>query len=116
MLELGAVAFVEEILQSGASQVCPKLPFVHGIGDSALAAFGASSKMNNDRAFLHHLHEIGWHAADRWLSNHGEDVGHRSTVDLSHLIPLKDDVVSRLLAAPRAIEKQRFPKPTAALA
>ena len=56
------------------------------------------------------------HAADRWLSNHGEDVGHRSTVDLSHLIPLKDDVVSRLLAAPRAIEKQRFPKPTAALA
>jgi NTE family protein len=93
MLELGAIAFVEEILKSGAGPIRHKLPFVHGIGDSALAAFGASSKMNNDSAFLHHLHEIGWQAADRWLSKHSEDVGHRSTVDLSHLIPLKDAVL-----------------------
>jgi len=34
--------------------------FVHGIGDEALGSFGASSKMNNDWAFLRHLHQIGW--------------------------------------------------------
>jgi len=99
MLELGAIAFVEEILKSGATQAHRKLPFVHGIGDSALAEFGASSKMNNDPAFLQHLREIGWQAADHWLSMHGEDVGSHSTVDLSHLIPMKDSVVPHLLAA-----------------
>jgi len=97
MLELGAIAFVEEILKSGASRM-RKLPFIHGIRDSALAGFGASSKMNNDPAFLHHLREIGWQAADHWLSTDGKDVGSRSTVDLSHLIPMKDSV-PHLLAA-----------------
>ena len=75
-----------------------KLPFIHGIRDSALAGFGASSKMNNDPAFLHHLREVGWQAADHWLSTDGKDVGSRSTVDLSHLIPMKDSV-PHLLAA-----------------
>ena len=98
MLELGAIAFVEEILKSGASKAHRKLPFIHGIRDSALAGFGASSKMNNDPAFLHHLREIGWQAADHWLSTDGKDVGNRSTVDLSHLIPMKDSV-PHLLAA-----------------
>ena len=98
MLELGAIAFVEEILKSGVSKAHRKLPFIHGIRDSALAGFGASSKMNNDPAFLHHLREIGWQAADHWLSTDGKDIGSRSTVDLSHLIPMKDSV-PHLLAA-----------------
>jgi NTE family protein len=98
MLELGAIAFIEELLKAGTSQA-RKLPFVHGIRDSALAEFGASSKMNNAPAFLHHLREIGWQAADHWLSTHGNDVGSGSTVDLSHLIPMKDSVVSHLVAA-----------------
>ena len=63
---------------------------MHGIGEEALGTFGASSKMNNDWAFLRHLHEIGWHAADRWLEENHEAVAGRSTLDLSGLVPPKD--------------------------
>ena len=50
----------------------------------------ASSKMNNDWAFLRHLHEIGQQAGDRWLAENRDAVGTRSTVDLSGLVPPKD--------------------------
>ena len=63
--------------------------FVHGIGDEALGAFGASSKMNNDPDFLRHLHEIGERAAERWLAENRDAVGKRSTVDLSGLVPTR---------------------------
>jgi len=81
---------------------CPLL-HVHGIGDEVLAAFGASSKMNNEWAFLQHLHEIGRQAADRWLTENREPIGVRSTVDLSGLLPPKDG----LLSGQNIIIKQR---------
>jgi NTE family protein len=90
MLELAAIAFVEELVKSIPAQVPFRPLFVHGIGDDALSSFGASSKMNNAWAFLEHLHQLGWQAADRWLGENLAAVGNRSSVDLSGLIPAKD--------------------------
>jgi len=56
---------------------------------AALASFGASSKMNNHPDFLRHLHHLGECAAERWLAENRENVGIRSTVDLSGLVPTR---------------------------
>jgi hypothetical protein len=45
--------------------------------------------MNNHPGFLAHLREIGTRAADRWLAEHREAVGKRSTFDLSGLVPTR---------------------------
>jgi NTE family protein len=92
MLELAAIAFVEELMKSTAAHAPFRFLHVHGIGDEMLGSFGASSKMNNDWAFLRHLHEIGWKAADNWLAANLEAVGRQSTIDLSGLLPPKDGV------------------------
>jgi NTE family protein len=90
MLELGAIAFVEDLMKSTTIRAPFRLLHLHGIGDEALGSFGASSKMNNAWTFLQHLHEIGWWAADRWLAENLTAVGNRSTVDLTGLVPQKD--------------------------
>ena len=87
MLELGAIAFIENLVKSVAVQAPVRLLHAHGIGDEALGSFGASSKMNNDWGFPQHLHELGSRAADRWLAENLTEVGKRSTVDLSGLVP-----------------------------
>jgi NTE family protein len=51
---------------------------------------GASSKMNNERAFLEHLRKVGRSAAEQWLEANLRFVGERSTVDLWGLLPLQD--------------------------
>jgi NTE family protein len=90
MLELSAIAFVEDLIRSGSAEPPFRPLYAHGIGDKALGSFGASSKMNNDWAFLRHLHEIGQRAAQCWLEENRDAVGIRSTVDLSGLVPPKD--------------------------
>jgi NTE family protein len=94
MLELGAIAFVEQLMKSAGGQAPLRLLNVHGIGDDALGSFGASSKMNNDWSFLQHLHEIGWQAADYWLAESLSAVGNCSTVDLTGLLPQTDGSLS----------------------
>ena len=86
MLELGAIAFIEQLVKSAGVQAPFRLLNVHGIGDEALGSFGASSKMNNDWGFLQHLHELGWRAADQWLADNLTAIGNRSTADLSGLL------------------------------
>ena len=89
MGEVAAIAFFEELMQSRPADRRFRRLFVHGIGDDALGAFGASSKMNNHPDFLAHLCEIGTRVADRWLADHRKAVGKRSTVDLSGLVPTR---------------------------
>jgi NTE family protein len=110
MLELTAIAFVEQLLKAESVPPSRLRPlFVHGIGDKALGSFGASSKMNNDPDFLRHLHTIGRQAADRWLDNNLEAVGSQSTVDLSGLVPLEDSFATGPVAF-----RQKAPNTTAA--
>ena len=89
MGEVAAIAFFEELMQSRPADRRFRRLFVHGIGDEALGAFGASSKMNNHPDFLRHLREIGARAAERWLAENRDAVGKRSTVDLSGLVPTR---------------------------
>lgn len=58
-----------------------ELPRRHLIsGIELLSAYGISSKLNGEPAFLRHLHQHGHAAADAWLARHGEAVGLRSTL------------------------------------
>ncbi|MEM8788061.1 MAG: patatin-like phospholipase family protein [Pseudomonadota bacterium] len=57
---------------------------VHMIeGTEALLDLGASSKMNAEWEFLVHLRDIGRAVTDTWLAAHFDDVGERTTVDLT---------------------------------
>jgi NTE family protein len=87
--ELAAIAFIEQIFGPAAAQDRVRRMFMHIINDKALDPLGASSKMNNERAFLEHLRKIGWSAAEHWLDANLRFVGERSTVDLSGLLPLQ---------------------------
>jgi len=90
MAELAAIAFIEHFFGPGAERDHVRRMFMHWINDKALDALRASSKMNNERAFLDHLRKIGWSAAEHWLEANLRFVGKRSTVDLSGLLPLQD--------------------------
>jgi len=45
-----------------------------------------SSKMNSEWAFLEHLHDIGWRAAEDWITAHWDDIGVRPTYPLDHAL------------------------------
>ena len=89
MAEVAAIAFIEDLMKSRPQDETFRRLYVHGIGDEALGAFGATSKMNNDPAFLRHLHALGAAATERWLAESRAAVGQRSTVDLSGLMPTR---------------------------
>ena len=55
---------------------------VHRISSDAVAAFGSSSKLNAEWAFLCLLRDEGRRAADAFLAAHAHDLGHRSTLDI----------------------------------
>ena len=59
---------------------------MHRIATEKLAEYGASSKLNAEREFLSMLKEDGRRAADAFLSEHGADLGKRSTADLDELL------------------------------
>ncbi len=103
MLELSAIAFIDELLDMGAIDARRFRPLlIHGIdGGSRLGALGASSKMNNERPFLHYLHGIGREMAEDWIAQHLADLGKRSTVDVASLAPLRDDYHEGLVTAPQ---------------
>jgi NTE family protein len=49
--------------------------------DDAVLQLGVASKLNVEWAFLSHLHDVGYAAADRWIERNIELVGHCSTID-----------------------------------
>ena len=58
----------------------------HRIITDRLAEFGASSKLNAERAFLTMLKEEGRRCADAFLLDHSDDLGKRSTADIDVLL------------------------------
>ena len=89
-LELTAMAVIIDMVDEGlidAARV-PGIRF-HGIdAGHILAALGASSKMNNSRAFIDYLFGLGSAAADTWLAENRTAIGQRSTLDLKRLLPV----------------------------
>ncbi len=82
--ELRAIAFVQRLIAKG--QLTPgqyknlRLHMVHD--EDRLAALGPQSKLDTSWDFLQALHAMGHEAADRWLADHGADLGVRPTLDI----------------------------------
>lgn len=51
--------------------------------DETLSRFGALSKLNTERGFLGHLHDLGYEAAERWIAENFNRIGWESTIDLT---------------------------------
>ena len=47
--------------------------------EEEMRKLSVSSKVNAESAFLRHLHDIGWRTTERWLEEHFDDLGTRTT-------------------------------------
>jgi NTE family protein len=81
MKELRAVAFLWEIIHhEGLERDAYRDGRLHLIqSEEEMLKFSVSSKLNSEWVFLQHLHDIGWRAAENWLSVHFGDLGQRSS-------------------------------------
>jgi NTE family protein len=82
--ELRAIDFVTRLIDSGKLEEGEYQRMRMHIVSSRkrMRALDATSKLNAEWPFLQHLFEIGREAATRWLAEHYDDLGVRSSVDL----------------------------------
>ena len=59
---------------------------VHLISSPLMIELGYSSKLNAEWAFLTHLRDEGRRSAEQFLTEHGSNVGHRSSANLDRLL------------------------------
>jgi NTE family protein len=83
--ELSHIEFINSHIRSGELKGCGyREMFLHRIGGGAeIAGLTASSKMNAEWAFLRHLHDLGFAAAETWLGKHFDEIGQMGTMDLN---------------------------------
>jgi NTE family protein len=79
--ELRAAAFLSEIIHhEKLDRQAYRDGRLHLIqSEEEMRKLSVSSKLNAEKAFLQHLHDIGWRAAETWLAAHFDDLGLRST-------------------------------------
>jgi NTE family protein len=84
MREMRMIKFVTDMIDRGDLDGDKYLRlFIHCIdAERELAALGASSKLNADRAFLRHLFDLGVEKAYAFLAAHFDDLGVRSSTDV----------------------------------
>jgi NTE family protein len=101
LAELRAIDFVRRMLDEGKlEEGVYKRLFMHVISDdAALVPLGAGASLNASTDFFEQLFAIGRMACDRWLDDHFDDLGARSTVDLRRMF---QGEVGRVTAAPAA--------------
>ena len=82
--ELRAVDFVHRLIERGKLAKDHYTDVrIHIIEASEqMSALGASSKLNAERVFLDHLHDLGRATAAEWLARNFDDIGHVSTVNV----------------------------------
>ncbi len=85
MREMRAIAFVTRLIDEGTLKDGKlKRMLIHGIeADEYMAGLGYSSKLNPDWDFLTHLRDLGRERAGSWLAVNFENVGVRSSIDIS---------------------------------
>jgi NTE family protein len=87
MKELRMMALLRQVADPGTGEGARWAQMrTHRIMTDKLAQFGASSKLNAERAFVEMLRTEGRHAASEFLELHGDDVGKQSTTDLDVLL------------------------------
>jgi len=85
--ELRMIALLRQVADPGTGEGARWAQMkTHRIKSDMLAAFGASSKLNAEWAFIAKLHEEGRRAAGEFIDAHGGDLGVRSTADLDILL------------------------------
>lgn len=79
--ELRSIGFLWEIIHhedlDRQAYRDARLHLIHA--EEEMCELSVSSKLNAEWAFLQHLHDIGWRTADRWLEDHLDDLGVRTT-------------------------------------
>lgn len=85
--EMRAIDFVTRLLKEHKVDTDRyKALRLHMIADErGLSAYDPSSKFNTDIGFLETLFELGRQAAGRWMRNHADDVGVRSSLDIGRV-------------------------------
>jgi NTE family protein len=87
MKELRMIALLRQVADPGSGEGARWAEMrTHSIKSDRLAEFGASSKLNAEWDFLALLKEEGRRCAEEFLSEHGDDLGERSTADLDVLL------------------------------
>jgi NTE family protein len=83
--ELRSIAFLWEMIQhENLERERYRDARIHCIhAEQLMLGLGVSSKLNAEWAFLTHLRDAGRSAADAWLIDHFDDLGVRSTFDIS---------------------------------
>ena len=82
--EMFGIATVSRLIESGKldDERYSTVRF-HQIGaESELAQYGALSKINTERPFLQHLHDLGYLTAERWIDANFARLGWESTIDV----------------------------------
>jgi NTE family protein len=87
MKELRMIALLRQVADPGSGEGARWASMrTHNIKSDRLAEFGASSKLNAEKKFIALLKDEGRRCADEFLSEHGHNLGQRSTADLDVLL------------------------------
>ena len=85
MREMRAIAFVSHLIEDGQlNDQKHRRMLIHSIQDDEyMTSLGVMSKMNSDWKFLKELREVGRNCAAKWLDEHLDEVGVRSSADIN---------------------------------
>ena len=89
-MELSAIGAILQLVEDGEldRERFGRI-FFHAIEASEqLEQIPPSTKLNNAPEFLKYLFNLGRATAERWIAKNGADIGLRSTVDLTKLLPV----------------------------
>jgi NTE family protein len=85
--ELKMIALLRQVADAGNTEGARWAGMrVHLVRNPTMLELGYSSKLNAEWAFLSMLRDEGRRAAERFLAEHGGDLGRRSTADLDRLL------------------------------
>lgn len=82
--EMFGIATVSSLIERGAleDERYTTVRFHQISAEAELAGYGALSKLNTERAFLRHLHDLGYETADRWIAETFDRIGWESSLDV----------------------------------
>jgi NTE family protein len=88
--EFRAIEFVGRLIRQGKLDATEYKDIrLHSIqGGESMLALSASSKLNAEWRFVQFLYELGWQQADRWLEEHWDELGVRSSYDIKELFDI----------------------------
>ena len=85
--ELRMIALLRQVAPAEASEGAKWAAMrMHRIASDLVADLGSSSKMNAEWEFLVMLRDEGRRCAQAFLTDHGADLGRRSSLDIDHLL------------------------------